>query len=108
MGIAGHVQPDILEINSNIRLRKFDGNFEFALSWYQDMETVYLVDGKREPYNLTRLKQMYTYLDNHGELYFIEVLDGTDFLAIGDVTFWQNDMPIVIGNPLYRGRGIGR
>ena len=27
---------------------------------------------------------------------------------IGDVTFWQEDMPIVIGRPEYRGKGIGR
>ena len=27
---------------------------------------------------------------------------------IGDVTFWQEDMPIVIGDPDYRGKGIGK
>lgn len=108
LGIAGQVQPDILEVNSNIRLRKFDGHFEFALAWYQNIETVYLVDGIKEPYDFIKLNRMYSYLNDRGELYFIEVLDGTEFLPIGDVAFWQNDMPIVIGDPLYRGHGIGK
>ena len=30
------------------------------------------------------------------------------YKPVGDVTFWQEDMPIVIGDPAYRGKGIGR
>lgn len=30
------------------------------------------------------------------------------YRPIGDVTFWQEDMPIVIGERKYRGKGIGR
>ena len=51
---------------------------------------------------------MYRYLNNAGELYFIEVLENGTYKPIGDVTFWQEDMPIVIGDPAYRGKGIGR
>lgn len=51
---------------------------------------------------------MYEYLDKHGELYFIEVLECDEFKSIGDVTFWQNDMPIVIGEKAYRGKGIAK
>ena len=51
---------------------------------------------------------MYRYLDNAGELYFIEVLENGTYKPIGDVTFWQEDMPIVIGDPACRGKGIGR
>lgn len=51
---------------------------------------------------------MYEYLDKQGELYFIEVLDGDMFKPIGDVTFWQYDMPIVIGDKAYRGKGIAK
>ena len=49
---------------------------------------------------------MYHYLDRHGELYFIEVLE-EDWKPIGDVCFWKEDLPIVIGDPAYRGKGIG-
>ena len=108
MGIQGVEQPEILQIDKTLRLRKYDGVHDFALEWYLDEETVYLVDGKRDPYTMERLGGMYRYLNNAGELYFIEVLENDTYKPIGDVTFWQEDMPIVIGNPKYRGRKIGR
>jgi len=99
-------QPLILNIDKDLRLRKFDDHYDFAFSWYQDEELVYLVDGVKRPYSYEKLSNMYHYLDRHGELYFIEVLEG-DWKPIGDVTFWQEDLPIVIGDPAYRGKGIG-
>lgn len=39
---------------------------------------------------------MYSYLDAHGELYFIEWKENGVWVPIGDVTFWQEDLPIVI------------
>ena len=44
MPIPGIVQPDLLEIEQGLRLRRFDGRFSFALPWYRDEETVLLVD----------------------------------------------------------------
>ena len=57
---------------------------------------------------MERLGGMYRYLNNAGELYFIEALENSTYKPIGDVTFWQEDMPIVIGDRNYRGRKIGR
>ena len=108
MPIPDIPQPLILPITHNLRLRAFDGCYDFAFSWYQDEETVYLVDGARRPYSRETLSNMYRYLDAHGELYFIEVLENAAWKPIGDVTFWQEDMPIVIGEKTYRGKGIGR
>ena len=108
MAIQGIEQPAIIPIDESLRLRKFDGVYDFALEWYRDTETVYLVDGKRDLYTVERLKGMYEYLNDAGELYFIEVLEMGSWKPIGDVTFWQEDMPIVIGDRSYRGRGIGR
>lgn len=108
MGIEGIEQPDFIEVDDVIRLRKYDGFCDFALKWYQDVETVYLVDGKKEPYTLEKLKKMYEYLNEQGELYFIEILDDGNYLPVGDVTFWKDDMPIVIGDKSYRGRKIGQ
>lgn len=108
MAIPGIQQPEILSIDETLRLRRFDGQYGFALAWYQDAETNYLVDGKREPYDWARLSRMYHYLETRGELYFIEVSENGTYQPIGDVTFWQQDMPIVIGDPQYRGRQIGR
>ena len=51
---------------------------------------------------------MYEYLNKQGELYFIEVLEKGAYRPIGDVCFWKDDMPIVIGEKTYRGKGIAR
>ncbi len=108
MAIQGMEQPAVIQIDESLRLRKFDGVFDFALKWYQDEEMVYLVDGERFAYDLERLTRMYRYLDGIGELYFIELLENGAYRPIGDVTFWQDDMPIVIGDPSCRGQKIGR
>lgn len=107
MAMQGITQPQLLQIGEDLRLRKFDGIFDFALEWYLDSETVYLVDGVRTPYTPEKLEQMYRYLDRTGELYFIELLENGQYVPIGDVTFWQTDMPIVIGRRDCRGKGIG-
>lgn len=108
MAIQGIDQPTVIQIDESLRLRKYDGVYDFALAWYQDLDTVWLVDGNRNPYTMERLGGMYRYLNDAGELYFIEVLENGTFKPIGDVTFWQEDMPIVIGDRNYRGRKIGR
>ena len=108
MAIQGIEQPEIIQIDATLRLRKYDDEHDFALAWYQDEDTVWLVDGNRNPYTPERLAGMYRFLNEAGELYFIEVLDNGTYKPIGDVTFWQKDMPIVIGDPNYRGKGIGR
>ena len=108
MAIEGVEQPEILEINETLRLRRYDGAADFAFAWYQDPELVYLVDGVKRPYDRETLYNMYDYLDQHGELYFIEARAGEGFAPIGDVAFSRTDLPIVIGVPEYRGRGVGR
>lgn len=108
MAIQGIAQPEMIKIDSTLRLRKFDGVYDFALAWYQDTETVFLVDGKREPYTMERLSEMYRFLEGAGELYFIEIRENDGYKPIGDVTFWQEDLPIVIGDSNYRGKKIGR
>lgn len=99
---------DVLQIEETLRFRRFDGNYEFAFEWYQDPETVLLIDGKAELYSYETLTNMYNYLNDKGELYFIEVNENGEWKPIGDVTFWQEDMPIVIGEREYRGKGIGK
>ena len=106
--IQGIEQPEIIQIDNTLRLREYDGVFDFALEWYQDEDMVYMVDGVRSAYDMDRLARMYVYLNKAGELYFIEILENESYKPIGDVTFWQDDMPIVIGDPNFRGKGIGR
>ena len=108
MAIPGVEQPACMEINETLRLRRYDGTADFAFAWYQDPELVYLVDGVKTPYSRETLYNMYNYLAARGEMYFIEAKAGAAFVPIGDVAFSETDLPIVIGEPAYRGRGIGR
>jgi RimJ/RimL family protein N-acetyltransferase len=108
MEIIKVTQPDYIDIDKTLRLRKFDNKYDFALQWYEDEETLKLVDGeKAHPYDSEKLARMYNYLNDKGELYFIEINKYGKYIPIGDVTFWQMDMPIVIGDKNYRGKGIG-
>ncbi len=108
MPIAKIPQPEQLTVTPALRLRRFENVIPEALEWYRDPETVYLVDGIREPYTREKLERMYSYLNSHGELYYIELLEQDVFRPIGDVTFSREDMPLVIGEAAYRGKGIGR
>lgn len=47
MPILDIEQPEYVIVSDDIRLRKFDNNFAFALGWYQDEETLMLVDGDK-------------------------------------------------------------
>lgn len=107
MAIPGIEQPQKLVIDPTLRLRKVTQDCAFALAWYQDPETLLLVDGDDTPYTMERLLRMYRYLSDRGEAWFIEVKTDAGFEPIGDVTFWQEDLPIVIGPKQWRGRGIG-
>lgn len=110
MAIKGIRQPEILVIDETLRLRMVTDDCGFALDWYQDEETLLLVDGKNEPYDMERLMRMYHYLADHGEAYFIEAKASAEapFVPIGDVTFWQEDLPIVIGRKEWRQKGVGK
>ncbi|WP_197034506.1 GNAT family N-acetyltransferase [Streptobacillus canis] len=87
---------------------KYHSDYSLALKWYQDLETVWLVDGDEEIYDEALLEKMYKYLDSVGELYFIEYKIEGEFKHIGDVIFSKTEFPIVIGEKGYRGKGIGK
>ncbi|WP_235847405.1 GNAT family N-acetyltransferase [Streptococcus pneumoniae] len=81
---------------------------EEAFAWYQDVNLVYLVDGVKLPYSQATLEAMYSYLDRHGELFWIEVKEKGEWFPIGDITLSQDNLPIVIGNSAYQHRGLGK
>ncbi|MDE7261478.1 MAG: GNAT family N-acetyltransferase [Oscillospiraceae bacterium] len=108
MPIENIVQPELLPVSDILRLRKYGGNHDFALVWYLDPETVWLVDGDREIYTPELLNKMYSHQDTHGELYFIEALEDGHWRPIGDVCLSLDDFAIVIGDKAWRARGVGR
>lgn len=108
MDIFKDRQPEFIDINRCLRLHKFHEVDGRALDWYQDPQTLRLVDGPdRKPYDRALLSRMYHDLESQGELYYIEVTVNGVFSPIGDVTLELHDLPIVIGKSDFRGKGIG-
>ncbi|WP_066507057.1 GNAT family N-acetyltransferase [Abyssisolibacter fermentans] len=104
-----YVQPIIIQINQGLRLKKTEqSEWEKALKWYQNKKVMYFSEGVTDKvYTMNEINRMYTYLDKIGELYFIEVFKDNKWKAIGDVTLSDKNMPIVIGDEDYWGKGIG-
>lgn len=110
MGIKEITQPDVIEIDKELRLRTPDkSQWEVALPWYENPKVMYYSEGVTDKvYDMEKIKGMYTYLGRVGELYFIEVLENGDWKPIGDVTLSEENMPIAIGEEAYWGKGIGK
>lgn len=107
MAIEGVEQAAVLEIDNQIRLRRYDGIHDFAFEWHQDLELVWLIDGDQERYSQALLDRMYDYLSKNGECYFIEIFEDDQFIPIGDVTLFADDFAIAIGDKRYWKKGIG-
>ena len=110
MPIRNIEQPIVIKVDENIRLLKYNGNYEIALSGYQDpyvyQNSEGIFDDTKKP-DLEYIKGMFKWLNNNGELYYIQVKDGQDYISIGDVTIKDVNPPITIWYGKYRGIGIG-
>ena len=103
------MKTKIIQIDDSLRLVPYflADHRDAALAWYQDVDLVELVDGIRIPYSLEKLNAMYSYLERHGDLFWIEFREKEGWFPIGDITLSQNNLPIVIGNPTYQHQGLG-
>ena len=110
MPINNIKQPFIIEIDDSLRLLKYNGNYEEALTGYQDpyvyQNSEGIFDDTKKP-DIDYIKGMFEWLNNNGELYYIQIKAGEDFISIGDVTIKDVNPPITIWYENYRGIGIG-
>ncbi len=97
-------------ISKTLRLRKpKKTEWKLALPWYQNPKVMYLSEGiTHRVYELENIYVMYEYLSTMGDFYFIEVLEEGRWHPIGDVTLWEENLPIAIGDETYWGQGIGK
>ncbi|MHB9144547.1 MAG: GNAT family N-acetyltransferase [Symbiobacteriia bacterium] len=98
--------------DSELRLRPADllHDVPIAVLWYHDPEVLRLSEGDgTPPYDAAMVERMYRYLSDHGELYVIEIQDGEGgWRAIGDAALCRDSLPLVIGQPEYRSKGLGK
>ena len=110
MPIRNIEQPIVIEVDENIRLLKYNGDYEAVLIGYQDpyvyQNSEGIFDDIKKP-DLEYIKGMFKWLNNNGELYYIQVKDGQDYISIGDVTVKDVNPPIAIWYEKYRFIGIG-
>ncbi|MDD6466753.1 MAG: GNAT family N-acetyltransferase [Erysipelotrichaceae bacterium] len=103
-------QPELIQVNDKLRLRKYDGNYEKMLAGYQDpyvyQNSEGIFDEDKIP-DLEYVKRMSEYLSRVGEMYFIEWLQNGEYISIGDVTIKEENPPIAIWQTEYRNKGIG-
>lgn len=103
-------QPPIIKIDTNLRLIVLDkSDWIVALKWYHNPKILYYSEGitDEKTYDIDTINRMYEYLSNIGELYFIEINENDKWILIGDVTLSEKNMPIIIGDEYYWGKGIG-
>ena len=110
MSIINIEQPIVIEVEENIRLLKYNGDYDIALIGYQDpyvyQNSEGIFDDTKKP-DINYIKGMFEWLNNNGELYYIQIREGQDFISIGDVTIKDVNPPIAIWYGKYRGIGIG-
>lgn len=103
-------QPNEIFIDKDLKLvTPTTEDFNLALQWYSNKDVLYYSEGEdAKPYNIDKITKMYQYLNSIGELYFIYCLENNKWVAIGDVTLSDKNLPIAIGDPKYFSKGIGK
>jgi RimJ/RimL family protein N-acetyltransferase len=94
--------------NLSVRLRPLTlpDDIDRATPWYADPDVLYFSEGTTVPFDTARIEGMYRWLSARGQVFIIEVFDG-GWIPVGDISLCENLIPIVIGDPRYRGRGVG-
>lgn len=59
-------------VDEEIKLVRYYPNYKTTLEWYQDPDLCKQVDNREGVYDLDLLKRMYTYLNKHGDLFYIK------------------------------------
>lgn len=90
-------------ISDSLYLIKYFPAYKVTLPWYQDRETVKMVDNADYTYSFDDLKRMYTYLSNNGDLFYIAYQN----MLIGDCAIFDDNMVAIVISKESRGRNIG-
>lgn len=91
-------------VDEELVLVPYYPNYKTALVWYQDLDVCKQVDNRDTVYDLELLKRMYTYLNSHGDLFYIKYKNR----LCGDVCLQPDgEVNIVVAKP-FQNKHIGR
>ena len=91
-------------VDDEIVLVRYYPNYKTTLAWYQDLDLCKQVDNRDTAYDLELLKRMYSYLNKHGDLFYIKYKNR----ICGDVCLQPSgEVNIVIAKP-FQNKHIGR
>jgi len=91
-------------VDEEIVLVRYYPNYKTTLAWYQDLDLCKQVDNRDTVYDLELLKCMYSYLNKHGDLFYIKYKNR----LCGDVCLQPSgEVNIVIAKP-FQNKHIGR
>jgi RimJ/RimL family protein N-acetyltransferase len=109
MSIKNTIQPEIIDIEEKLRIRKpAEDEWGAAVEWYHNPKVMYYSEGvTNKVYELYNIQCMYKILGDQGEVYFIEAYENNSWKPIGDASLSEKNLPIVIGDEAYWGKGIG-
>ena len=91
-------------VDDEIVLVRYYPNYKTTVAWYQDLDLCKQVDNRDTAYDLELLKRMYSYLNKHGDLFYIKYKNR----LCGDVCLQPSgEVNIVIAKP-FQNKHIGR
>lgn len=91
-------------VDGEITLIPFYPNSDVALKWYQDLSVCKQVDNIDHAYSLETLNAMYSFLNTHGDLYYIEYRGE----LVGDIALRDNREICIVICKEYQNLHIGR
>lgn len=101
-------QPKYINIDHEVRLRKYYPYYKRTFIWYQDLQLCKQVDNLGKPYSMKRLIAMYKYLSSNGECYYIQYKRNKVFNIVGDVTLKNNGEISIVISAHFQNKHIGR
>ena len=91
-------------VDSEITFVPYYPNEEITFRWYQDKDVCKQVDNRDDIYTIETLRAMYSYLNTHGECYYIQYKG----VLVGDITLRDNTEISIVVCKEYQNRHIGR
>ncbi len=91
-------------VDREITLVPYYPNSDITLAWYQDPDVCKQVDNIDHVYTSELLDRMYTYLNTHGDLYYISYRGK----LVGDVSLRDNAEVCIVVCKEYQNLHIGR